>query len=439
MEGHLTLSDKERRRLTKFEEVKAGRMSLVRAAQLLGLSYRQAKRSYRRFCEDGDKGLVHRRRGCVSNRRRPASEKEAVLSRYQEHFKGFGPTLAAEELSREGLMVDHETLRRWLLESGDWRPCRKRREHRTRRARRSRFGELVQMDGSHHAWFGEGDRRYCLMNLVDDATGTTLSVMGEEETSELAMRALWQWVTRYGVPQALYTDRHSVYLETREPTLEEELAGKGPQTAFGKVCDKLGIQMVFARSPQAKGRVERNHGVYQDRLVKLLGRNAITTLEGANRFLRENFLDALNAKFAKPAADPADGHRPLSANLDLAQVFCFEQYRTLMNDWCIRHENAFYQIHRDNSPLPRPKDKVLVRTRLDGTRELLYRERPLTHTLLPGPLPKKSAPVPAPQAACPVPAAKKKPAADHPWKRPFKAPETPPPEARELPTFPPPL
>lgn len=434
MEGHLTLSEKERRRLAKFEEVQAGRMSLVQAARLLGLSYRQAKRSYARFRAEGDRGVVHRRRGCAGNRRKPASAKAAVLERYRAQFAGFGPTLAAEELGREGWGVDHETLRRWLLESGDWRPRRKRCEHRARRTRRARFGELVQMDGSHHAWLGEGDRRYCLMNLVDDATGTTLAVMGEEETAELAMRALWRWVERYGVPQALYTDRHSVYLEARAPTLEEELAGTGPLTAFGKACSKLGIERVFARSPQAKGRVERNHAVYQDRLVKLLGRNAITTLEGANRFLEAEFVHRVNAAFAKPAADPADAHRPLGADLDLGQVFCFEQVRTLMNDWCLRHDNAFYQIHRDNHPLPRPKDKVLVRTRLDGTRDLLYRDRPLTYTLLPGPLAKNDR-----AASASPPARPRKPAADHPWNRPFKTPETPPPEARELPTFPPPL
>lgn len=420
MEGHLTLSTKERQRLAKFEEVKAGRMSLTRAAHLLGLSYRQAKRAYARFRHEGHGGLVHRRRGQASNRRAPEALKARVLERYREDYEGFGPTLAAEELAKEGWKVDHETLRRWLVAAGLWEKRRRRCRHRTRRERRARFGELVQMDGSHHAWFGEEDRRYCLMNLVDDATGLTLSVLGEEETTESAMRALWMWVERYGIPQALYTDKKSVYVTDREPTPEEQLAGKEPLTAFGQACAKLGIEIIAAHSPQAKGRVERNHGVYQDRLVKLLELHDIKTLHGANAFLAQGFLDELNAKFAKPALDPTDAHRPRPKDLDLATVFSFEEPRTVMNDWCIRHENTFYQIHEQNRPLPKPKDQVVVRTRLDGTVELVYRDKPLAFTVLPGPPPKKARPAPQAATAANIPATPVKPAADHPWRRPFK-------------------
>jgi len=411
----LTLSKKERQRLVKFEEVKAGRMSLQRAAELLGLSYRQALRAYARFEAQGDRGLVHRRRGQASNRRLPEAVQAAVLKRYRERYAGFGPTLAAEELAKEGLRVDHETLRRWLLASGDWHQRRQRREHRSRRERRARFGELVQVDGSHHAWFGEGDRRYCLMNLVDDATGTTLSMMGEEETTELAMRALWRWVERYGIPHALYTDKKSVYIADREPTPEEQLAGKQPLTVFGEACAKLGIAIIAAHSPQAKGRVERNHGVYQDRLVKLLSLHDVTTVEGANAFLEGGFTQDLNTKFAREAADPVDAHRPVPLALDLAAVFCFEEVRTVMNDWCIRHANRFYQILEANRPLPKPKEKIVVRTRLDGTQELLYRDKPLTFRVLEGPPAKKTACAALPVVASTAP--KTPPAPDHPWRR----------------------
>ena len=421
MEGHLTLSRKECERLIKFEEVKAGRMTLTRASQALELSYRQTLRAYQRFCEQGAAGLVHRRRGQVSNRRAPEAVKAAILQRYRERYKDLecGPTLAAEELAKEGLAVDHETLRRWLLASGDWHPRRHRCQHRTRRPRRARLGELVQIDGSHHAWFGEEHGPYCLMNLVDDATGTTLSVMGEGETTELAMIALWQWAKRYGLPQALYSDKKNVYVTDREPTVEEQLAGRAPATAFGAACQKLAIEILRAHSPQAKGRVERNHGVYQDRLVKRLALAGITTVEDANRFLAHGFLDELNATFAQPARDPADAHRPVPPGLDLATVFCFEENRTVMNDWCIRHENRFYQIHADNRPLPKPKDKVVVRTRLDGTLDLVYRDRPLAFTALPGLPPPKAAPAQEPKAAKP-PTAPTPPGADHPWRRPFK-------------------
>lgn len=417
MEGHLTLSKKERDRLVRFAEVKAGRMRLRTAAALLGLSYRQAKRSYRRFREEGANGLVHRRRGRVSNRRAPEGKQSAAIARYRERYEGFGPTLAAEQLAKEGIEVDHETLRRWLLESGDWKRRRKRREHRTRRERRAQFGGLVQMDGSHHAWFGEDRERHCLMNLVDDATGITLSVMGAEETTELAMRALWLWVERYGIPQALYTDHKNVFITDREPTLEEQLAEKEPLTSFGRACDKLVVGIVAANSPQAKGRVERNHGVYQDRLVKLLRLNGIACVPEANRYLRDEYIPEINRKFAKTPLDPADAHRPVPKGLDLADVFCLEQPRTVTNDWCIRHENVFYQIHRDNRPLPRPKDKVVVRTRLDGGLALFYRGRPLIFEALSGAPPKETAPVAASPRVHAAPRPQGKPAANHPWRR----------------------
>lgn len=424
MEGHLTLSQKERERLVKFEEVRAGRLTVKRAAELLGISYRQARRAYRRFYEQGAAGLVHGRRGRPSNRRYGQAHRDAVLQRYRERYRGFGPTLAAEQLAQDGLAVDHETLRRWLLDSGDWKKSRRRRGHRTRRERRARFGELVQIDGSHHAWFRDDDRRYCLMNLVDDATGITLSVMEDEETTELAMKALWMWIERYGIPQALYCDKKSVYVTDREPTLEEQLAGKKPLTAFGQACAKLGIEIITAHSPQAKGRVERNHGVYQDRLVKLLALEGIAVVAGANAFLKGGFADDLNRRFARPPADPTDAHRPLPPGLDLADVFCYEQTRTVMNDWCIRHDNRFYQILEENRPLPKPKDKVVVRTRLDGTQALLYRDTPLAYAVLESPPAQKTAPPASPVAAAASP--KTKPAPDHPWRRPFKpaAPES---------------
>src|SRR5690606_23484094 len=163
--------------------------------------------------------------------------------------------------------------------------------HRERRERRARFGELVQVDGSHHRWFGPDGRQCCLMNLVDDATGCTYSLMFEEETTEAAMQVLWGWITRYGIPQALYVDRKSVYITDREPTVEEQLAGQEPLTAFGHACAKLGIQLITAYSPQAKGRVERNHAVYQDRLVKELRLQGLTTIAEANTLLTCGFVD----------------------------------------------------------------------------------------------------------------------------------------------------
>lgn len=385
MKGHLLMSHKERQRKSALDLVQSGVITLVEASRRMRLSYRQTLRVYKRFLADGDAGLVHCRRGRPSNRACPVSFHEEVVRRYRERYQvhGFGPTLAAEKLAGEGLYVDHETLRRWLLAGGDWQKRRKHREHRTRRERRAHFGELVQMDGSHHDWFGPGRGKSCLMNMVDDATGTTMGLLYPQETTEAAMTLLRRWIERYGVPVALYTDRKNVYITEREPTIEEQLAGELPLTAFGKACKKLGIEIIAAHSPQAKGRVERSNGTYQDRLVKELALGGITTLDGANRVLANGFTDGLNDLFAVAPANELDYHRSLHKAVDLDDVFCHEVQRVVQNDWTVSHENTRYQILRGNIPLPRPKDRVLVRTHLDGRVQLLFREKTLTFQPVP--------------------------------------------------------
>ena len=384
MKGHLLMSSKERRRKSLFDRVLSGELTIRDASVQLGLSYRHTRRSYQRFLAEGDRGLVHRSRGRPGNRAKPESLRSRVLRRYRERYgkHDLGPTLAAEKLLRDGLEVDHETLRRWLIADGQWTPRRRRARHRSCRERREHFGELVQMDGSHHRWFGPERPACCLMNIVDDAQGTTLSLMAAKETTEVAMRLLWGWIERYGIPRALYTDKKSVFVTDREPTLEEQLAGEEPKTAFGKACAKLGIEIIPAHSPQAKGRVERSHGVYQDRFVKELALRGITTIPTANKALQNGFSDELNTKFAKPPIADEDFHRPVPKDLVLEDVFAFEQWRTVSNDWTVRHHNRFYQILPENRPLPKPRDKVLVRTRLDGTVLLLHGGKPLQYRLI---------------------------------------------------------
>ena len=262
-------------------------------------------------------------------------------------------------MEREGYQVDHETLRRWLQSAGLWQRQRKSPQHRQRRERKAHFGELVQMDGSHHRWFEDRGEKACLMELVDDATGITLALMSEEETTVAAMRALWAWVDKYGIPRELYVDWKNVYLTKREPTVEEQLTGELPLTQFGAACKKLGIKIVGANSPQAKGRVERKHGVCQDRLVKELRLEGIRDIEGANGFL-PGFCQRINEKFAVAARSDADFHRPVAEGMDLREVFCFEDSRSVSNDWVVQYKNRLLQILRQSN-LPPARQRVTVR------------------------------------------------------------------------------
>ena len=380
MEGHLKMSAKERERLKIFERVKRGELQQKEAAALCQLEYRYLRRLYKRYFEQGDRGLVHQGRGRPSNRAHPAEFKATVLARYQERYPDFGPTLAAEKLALDGYVLDHETLRGWLLKAGLWQKRRKRGKHRSWRERRAHFGELVQLDGSHHKWFEERAPKACLMNMVDDAQGTTLSWLAEEETIFAAMQLLWCWIECYGIPQSLYTDKKNVYVideKTREKAAD---SGEEVFTQFGRACQQLGIKIITAHSPEAKGRVERNHGIYQDRLVKELRLAELSTIAAGNEFLQNGFCEQLNERFAVTPRSEVDFHRS-AKGYDLASIFCIEEERTLTVDWIVRFENKFYQLQpaRKTSVA---KGTVRVRRYLNGELHFCYDDRDLAYTLL---------------------------------------------------------
>jgi hypothetical protein len=376
-EGTLLMSRKDCRKVQVLSRVKEGLITVGRAAELMGLSYRQAKRLWKRYRDGGEKAVIHRGRGAASNNHLDPELKEKALNRYREAYQGFGPTLAVEKLSEEDRLapISRETLRLWLLEAGLWQRHRRRRPYRKRREPKHHFGELVQLDGSHHRWFGEEHNSFCLMNMVDDATGTTLAIMSEQESSEAAMRILWAWIERYGIPVALYCDLKNIYLIDAEPTVEEQLEGKLPKSAFGLACEKLGIQIISAHSPQAKGRVERNHGVYQDRFVKELRLRGAKSIAEANMILSGGFVEKLNKKFARQPMENEDLHVRLTAHQDLRDIFCFEQTRSVSQDWVVRNDNHYYQLSRGKESLPRAGSKVTVRVWLDESVHILHRGR----------------------------------------------------------------
>lgn len=367
--GHLVMSDKERSRKAMMEMVRLGRLKLNQAAIQCGLSYRQAKRVYRSYKDKGDAGLVHQARGQNSNRKHP--HQEAIIARYKERYEGFGPTLAAEKLFEEdGFEVDHNTLRKWLLKENLWHRQRKRCPYRRQRECRAQFGELVQIDGSIHDWLGDG-KNSCLINMVDDATSKTHAYLDTGETTQGVLIAIWQWIERYGIPLALYVDLKTVYVSPKKNSFSH----------IEKACKKLGIRIIKAYSPQAKGRVERKHGVYQDRFVKELKLQKIKTISEANTILANGFIDKLNTKFEKLPRNNQSAHVPLH-NTDLNQILCLEHVRQVRNDWTFPFKTRCYQIEKINELDVKPKNKIQVRQHVDGSVSAWFNNKKLTITLL---------------------------------------------------------
>jgi transposase len=419
------MSIRELKRAEVLGQVKVGVLTLRHASEVMAISYRHAKRLWKRFRQRGAIGLRHGGVGHRSNRGAPPTVRRRALTLIRREFGGdatherFGPTLAAEHLAEEyGLVVHHETLRRWMLEAGQWSRARRAAAHRQRRERRAHFGELVQLDGSFDAWLEDRGPVACLMNLVDDATARGAGRFEPQETIWGAVRSLRGWIERYGLPQALYTDWKNVYV--RKPTEAELAADAVALTQFGRMCGTLGIRIIPASSPQAKGRVERSHGTHQDRLIKKLRRARIQDYDHANAYLAQQYWPAHNARFAQVAAAPEDFHTPLPRALDLDQVFRLETERTVTNDWVVRHEGRLLQIDRRQHVHPPARSTVLVCQYEDGHLELRYRDQLVQwHDIIPSPRPASPVAHPAAPIVATV-SPVRRPAANHPWRRSYR-------------------
>jgi hypothetical protein len=426
------MSRKEFDRGAVFARVERGELTLKDGAPLLRISYRQAKRLYKRFRQEGPAGLVHRSVGKVSNHARSADERERVLGIIRKHYGGkpergpeqrFGPTLVAEHLWEDhNLRVACSTVRGWMMEAGLWSRVRRSKAKATRRERRAHFGELVQLDGSFHDWFeGRGERGgglSCVMNMVDDATAKTLLRFGDQETIWAAVDVLRGWIEKYGVPRALYTDWKNVY--KREPTSAEQAAGEAGHTQFGRMCAKLGIEIIAAGSPQAKGRVERSNGTQQDRLIKKMRLRGIADDAGANAYVEAEYLPAFNARYAVAPASPVDYHRPWNPEMRDEDVFCLEHTRTVGNDYVVQFAKRGLQLDRAARGRVPAGSKVIVRETQDGRLRVfrvsrLHGEFECRWTPA---APRARKPEPATPVEPKAPREPNRPAANHPWRRP---------------------
>jgi len=406
----ITMSRREAKRLQIIHQALDKKITQAEAAGMIGLSSRQIRRLIRRLREEGDEGICHRSRGKASNHRIPKKVKERAIKIFQKEYPDFNLAHATEKLSLvHGITINDETLRLWLNEAAIPYKKRKAKKHRAQRERRAHFGELVQIDGSHHDWF-EGRGPICVfMGYIDDATNTVHGRFYDYEGTMPAMDSMKRYIKRYGIPKSVYLDKHTTYKSWAEPTIEEELNGQKPLSHFEKSLAELEIEVIHANSPQAKGRVERLFKTLQDRLVREMRLVGIKSVDEANEFLI-TYLPQYNRKFTKPAASDLDLHRPALHSRELDRVLCIKEERTVKNDFTIAHNGKLYQIEQAT----RAK-KVTVEERLDGTLHISYKEQDLRY--------REITKRPAKEITeAPFLTREKKPwspSVDHPWRKPL--------------------
>ena len=362
------MSDKELEKQAILLRIASGELTMSAGAKALGLSTRQLRRCKSRYIEHGLEGLIHRSRGRPSGRALPASDLLKIKQLLHEKYPDFGPTFAAEKLSLNlGRKISNEKVRQIQIEEGLHKPkSRKKGRYHPRRKRRSRKGELVQSDGSPHHWLEDRAPPMTLITFIDDATSKIKHGRFVEAESTFAyMKLTREYLERFGCPKALYVDKHSVFRQNKKGIRET-----GRLTNFGQSLSEVGIELICANSPQAKGRVERGFGVLQDRLVKEMRLAEICTMEEANAFL-PSFLEAYNARFGVAPAVAEDAHLPLSTEVDLDIVFSVRETRRLSKNLTFQYEGVLYQVHEPDLVNRLRNQKVEVRTTPDLKMQVL--------------------------------------------------------------------
>ena len=368
----IMMSQRELRRLHIIHKVLDGAIRQVDAADLLLLSDRQIRRIVKRVRLEGEAGIRHKSRGKPSNRRFPKKIKDKVIKLYREKYNDFGPTLASEKLYEiDSIQISDETLRRWLIESGDWKKADKKRIHRQWRERKHHFGEMVQIDGSHHDWFEGRGPKCVLMGYIDDATGKIFGRFYPYEGTIPAMDSFKRYIKKYGIPMSVYLDKHTTYKSPAKPSIEDELNNTKPLSEFGRALKELGVELIHANSPQAKGRVERLFKTLQDRLVKEMRLRGINSIEEANKFLGY-YLPIYNKRFAVKPKEKVNLHRPIPKGIKLNNILCIKTERRLSKDFTVAHNRKLYQVED-----PIKAEKVVVIERIDGAMAITYKDGPL--------------------------------------------------------------
>lgn len=391
MEGILIMSQKEADRLAIISQIGSNKLTVKEGSELLCISQRQIYRIMKRVKQEGTKGVIHKLRGRQSNRGYPKELKSEIIRIYRKSYSDYGPTLFSEMLVEyHNILINHETIRKWLRQKAITTSIRKKRPHRRKRERRSCCGELLQFDGSHHDWFEGRGAECCLINCVDDSTGKVYLKFAVSENTQDVLLTLWEYVNNYGIPRSIYTDRHSVY------------KAEAKLTDFGRAMKELKIETIYAHSPQAKGRVERVNRTLQDRLVKALRREGISNIAEANKYVQKSFIREYNSRFSINPEVP-DVHRK-ALGYDLSNIFCYKTSRQVRNDYTINLAGGYIQLLKGTSVLPMPKQTVTICKWLNGQMHIYFNDKELNFIVLKNKPKKKGYKI-------------YKPPKDHPWRR----------------------
>jgi len=423
VEEGLKMSQKDINRHHVIRNVLDGRVSPSQAGLVLGLSNRQIRRLCCQVREQGAKGIIHRLRGRPSNHQLDAELLGKALSALHDPlWEGFGPTFTRDTLADcHGIALSSQTVRRWMARTGLWEIRGKGSRHRSWRERRPCRGMLTQLDGSDHDWFEGRGPRCVLLLYIDDATSDILygEFVAVEDTMTL-MRTTRTYLKRWGRPVAFYVDRDSIYKINRQATVDEELRDEQPMTQFARAMAELGIEIIWANSPQAKGRVERSFQTHQDRLVKELRLRGISDMTNANQYLWAEYIPRHNQRYAVAAGQAGDAHRPLGATHKLEQILSLRSDRTLGNDYTLRYRNRLFQVLEQQVVRIRPGEKVEMEIRLDGSLHVRGKgvyldfksiaQRPYQPFLV-------AQPSAAKPRECPAKGVGSTPAQNHPWRR----------------------
>ena len=379
MDELLTMSNAEITRLEIMQRLKDKRLIQKEAARMLGISIRQVKRLYRAYKAKGASGLVSQRRGKPSHHRLAPAIVQQVIDLVYEHYRDFGPTLAHEKLTEvHGLKLSDESVRQLMIVEGIWKPKRaKKPSVHQMRERRACFGELVQIDGSEHAWFEERGPKCTLLVYIDDATGQLLELwFVPDETFFAYGEASRHYFERFGKPIAFYSDKHGIF-RVNQP---RPLATTSGLTQFGRAMQELDIQVLCANTPQAKGRIERAYQTLQDRLVKELRLRGISDIDRANAYLSE-FREDFNRRFAVLPRSRHDAHRPLLPTENLDLILSHQQTGSLSKNLTLQYHNLIYQIQSDRPGYALRQAQVTVCENAKGEVTILYKNKPLAYTV----------------------------------------------------------